>query len=144
MNRTKALKRAICLSALLLALPSLVLADGLRVTVRGVKAGEGILRVGAFDEAHREEFSEGQPAHGVDAPATETQMSVEIEGLAPGQYAIAVYQDLNENGKLDRNFLTIPREPYGFSGAWKSGAASYEEALIEIQALPHAIEITLK
>ena len=32
-----------------------------------------------------------------------------------GQYAIALYQDINNNGKLDTNFLGIPKEPIGFS-----------------------------
>lgn len=29
--------------------------------------------------------------------------------------AIAIYQDLNDNGVMDKSFLGIPREPYGFS-----------------------------
>ncbi len=32
-----------------------------------------------------------------------------------GTYAIALYHDLNNNDKLDKNFLGIPKEPYGFS-----------------------------
>ncbi|WP_169720053.1 DUF2141 domain-containing protein [Dyadobacter alkalitolerans] len=35
--------------------------------------------------------------------------------LAPGRYALAVYHDLNSNGVLDKNFVGIPKEPYGFS-----------------------------
>ncbi|MBP1672752.1 MAG: hypothetical protein H6Q25_567 [Bacteroidetes bacterium] len=35
--------------------------------------------------------------------------------LPPGNYAIAVFQDLNKNSRLDFNFLGIPTEPYGFS-----------------------------
>jgi len=35
--------------------------------------------------------------------------------LPPGKYAIAAYVDRNQNGKLDRNFIGKPSEPYGFS-----------------------------
>ena len=37
------------------------------------------------------------------------------EDLPPTYYAIKLYQDENENGKLDTNFLGIPVEGYGFS-----------------------------
>ena len=35
--------------------------------------------------------------------------------LSPGDYAVAAFADSNRNGRLDRNFLGIPTEPYGFS-----------------------------
>jgi len=35
--------------------------------------------------------------------------------LPPGTYAVSVYEDLNENHKLDRNVIGIPREPVGVS-----------------------------
>jgi len=40
---------------------------------------------------------------------------LEIADLPHGQYAIAVYHDLNGNGKLDKNLIGIPSEPYAFS-----------------------------
>lgn len=30
-------------------------------------------------------------------------------------YAIAIFHDSNTNGRLDQNFLGIPKEGYGFS-----------------------------
>ena len=38
-----------------------------------------------------------------------------VKDLPPGRYAIAVFQDLNGNGKLDASFFGVPKEPYGFS-----------------------------
>ena len=40
--------------------------------------------------------------------------SVRFEGLPPGDYAVAVIHDANENAKLD-TFAGIPREGFGFS-----------------------------
>lgn len=36
-------------------------------------------------------------------------------GVRPGTYAISVFHDENSNGRLDRNFLGIPREGVGAS-----------------------------
>ena len=34
--------------------------------------------------------------------------------LPPAEYAVCFYQDLNLNGRVDRGFLGIPLEPFGF------------------------------
>ncbi len=72
------------------------------------------------------------------------QMTVEISIVESGEYAVAVIQDLNENEKLDKNFLGIPKEPYGFSGKWKRGGASFDKALFNTDEVGFAITITLK
>ena len=50
-------------------------------------------------------------------PATTTTLTVALCGLEATEIAITVYQDLNDNGKLDANFVGIPSEPTGASGA---------------------------
>jgi uncharacterized protein (DUF2141 family) len=53
----------------------------------------------------------------------ERQISVDIPNLSHGTYAVAVFQDLNSNSKLDKNLLGIPKEPYAISnnvgGKWE-------------------------
>lgn len=39
-----------------------------------------------------------------------------FDQLPPGRYALSVIHDENENTRLDKNALGIPREGYGFSG----------------------------
>jgi uncharacterized protein (DUF2141 family) len=41
----------------------------------------------------------------------------EFSDIKPGKYAIAVIHDKNYNGKLDTNWLGIPKEGYGFSSS---------------------------
>lgn len=41
--------------------------------------------------------------------------SVQFTGLPPGRYAIAILHDENDDGKMNKNGLGIPREGYGFS-----------------------------
>ena len=50
--------------------PCVALADALAVTVKGMKAGQGNLRIAVFDEAHRDGFPDGKYLHGVEVPAT--------------------------------------------------------------------------
>lgn len=38
-----------------------------------------------------------------------------IKEIREGNYALAIFQDINRNGKLDKGWFGIPREPYGFS-----------------------------
>ena len=55
--------------------------------------------------------------------------------LPPGKYAVSVYQDTNQNGRLDMNFLGIPKEPVGFGNNYKPfGKPKFESALIEYNA----------
>ncbi|MDT0644818.1 DUF2141 domain-containing protein [Zunongwangia sp. F363] len=44
-----------------------------------------------------------------------TSITVDFEDLRPGIYAISMFYDTNGNGILDKNFIGIPMEPYGFS-----------------------------
>lgn len=46
---------------------------------------------------------------------SKAEIATAMEGLPPGQYVIAGFHDVNGNGKLDKNFMGIPMEPYGFS-----------------------------
>ena len=69
-----------------------------------------------------------------------------IDGMLPhGEYAIAVFVDLNGNGKMDKNFLGIPKEQYGFSNnvMGKMAAPSFEQAKIEVKG-PTIQNIILK
>ncbi|MFZ5557512.1 MAG: DUF2141 domain-containing protein [Pseudomonadota bacterium] len=60
----------------------------------------------------------------------DTQARCDFEDIPPGTYALAVIHDENMNGKLDTNFLGIPREGYGFSNDAKAlmGAPSFDAA----------------
>lgn len=61
-----------------------------------------------------------------------------------GKYAISIYQDINENGKLDQNFLGIPKEPIGFGNNHKPlGKPDFESALIEHNSTsePEAVKL---
>jgi uncharacterized protein (DUF2141 family) len=43
------------------------------------------------------------------------QAVCEFSAIAPGTYAVSVFHDENSNGKLDRNFIGMPKEGVGAS-----------------------------
>ncbi len=62
-------------------------------------------------------LSEDDCARGQDAPVRGGALHVVFKDVTSGAYAVAAFQDLNGNGRLDRTGLGLPLEPYGFSGA---------------------------
>jgi uncharacterized protein (DUF2141 family) len=63
-----------------------------------------------------------------------------------GKYAISVFHDENGNGTLDRNFVGIPKEGYGFSNRvrGRGGPPKFDEAAFEFDGTTRSITITLQ
>jgi uncharacterized protein (DUF2141 family) len=110
-----------------------VLAGDLTIEISGITPGRGQIYVAVYDRP--ESFpTAGQQRTGQILPATEQSLIVHFKDLPPGEYAAVAFQDVNGNGKLDKNFLGIPKEPYGFShGARGSaGAPKFSAAAVTL------------
>jgi uncharacterized protein (DUF2141 family) len=57
----------------------------------------------------------------------------EFQGIAPGRYAVSVFHDENSNGKMDTNFIGIPKEGVGASNDAKGrfGPPKFEAAAFQ-------------
>ena len=64
-----------------------------------------------------------------------TNDGYKLSNLAAGKYTIRCFQDLNGNERLDKNFMGIPTEPYGFANNPKIrfGPPSIQEQTFEIK-----------
>ena len=75
-------------------------------------------------------------------PVHAAQLTLSIESIPAGTYALAVIHDQNGNGKLDKNNLGIPIESVGFSnnvmGAF--GPPKFQRARFNV--LPGKNELT--
>ena len=71
-------------------------------------------------------------------------MNFTIEELPPGDYALVLYQDLNGNRKLDKNFLGIPREPVGASRnpSSRMGPPRYKDCRFAVDE--HDLSLSIK
>ncbi len=65
--------------------------------------------------------------------------------LPPGIYAVTVYEDLNNNQKLDHNFIGIPSEPVGASDnpPARFGPPRFDECSFHLGDTAQTITITL-
>ena len=112
------------------------------LVVEGVENPVGEIRIAVFDSENR---YLDEPSYAEIVPVSDTKIQWQIEELAYGQYAIAVYHDKNKNGKLDINILGIPTENYGFSNnaRGKFGPASWGEAkfLVKDRSAVHRIKL---
>ena len=72
--------------------------------------------------------------------------TISVENIASGTYAIAAFLDENGNGKMDINFLGIPKEKYGFSNNARPlmRAATFKEASFVVTNKENTIHIKLK
>ena len=54
--------------------------------------------------------------------------------VEPGDYAVSVHHDDNDNGKMDTNFIGIPKEPTGLSNGAvpKFGPPKYKDAVFPV------------
>ncbi|MBL0742398.1 DUF2141 domain-containing protein [Chryseolinea lacunae] len=105
----------------------------LEVVVKNVKGTKGNIRVGLF--TNEESFLK-TPAEGKIVKATEGTVTVQFTDLNPGDYAISVIHDANENGKLDSNGLGIPKEGFAFgnNAMGSFGPPSFEKAKVAVTA----------
>jgi uncharacterized protein (DUF2141 family) len=102
------------------------------VEISGIESIAGDLRIAVFDS----------PATFVDEPLVSEVIPVERTTavwsvrLPAGRYAVAVIHDEDSNGKLNTNFLGMPRERYGFSNQARGrfGAPSFKDASFELEA----------
>ena len=123
------------------------------VVLHGLESGAGDVEVEVFGVQQRASFpySERGVTEDVRVPASALlapgkPASISLGELPPGTYALVVIHDANRNGDIDRNFLGIPTEAWGFSNDAKGtlGPPSFDAAAVSGGSdQPTRIEITL-
>lgn len=105
------------------------------VEVNGLAEARGSCRVSLFNAA------EGFPANHLGSLKHSSQKAMQgkmvfvFEDLPPGEYAVAVLHDINENQKLDTNMVGKPKEPYAVSNNIRNlmSAPSFAQAKFALQ-----------
>lgn len=118
------------------------------VHVSGFRNAKGVAGATLFNKADGwPEDNDKSFKHGpfpID-PATRTA-TVTFADLAPGAYAFAVIHDENENKKLDRNLIGIPKEGFGFANNphVALSAPSFKDASVNVQCPVTEINVALQ
>lgn len=71
--------------------------------------------------------------------------AVRFESVPYGEYAIAIFQDVNENNELDRGLFGIPSEPFAFSNNFrpKFGGPNFDDCRFTLTAASQEIKIEM-
>lgn len=105
----------------------------LTVDVVDVERLGGQMMIAVYNNAKTWEGSEKPVAAARDS-VTGRSVRVFFPDLAPGRYAVKLFHDENNNGKLDANMLGIPVEDYGFSnGGGRFGPPSFDDAAFDLR-----------
>lgn len=115
----------------------------LTVTIQNLKNINGDILVGLYDNASN--FPR-KVATGKIVKVTEQVMRVTFPDLKPGNYAVSVLHDENQNKDMDQGTLGIPKEGYGFSNNAKAvmGPPSFKKARFNVPDGNTAITIKMK
>ncbi len=85
-----------------------------RVTVENIVAG-GILTVEVFGPEPKDFLENEGRIRRARVPANNAPQTVCLGVDDAGPLAVAIYHDQNANRKIDKNFIGIPKEPFGLS-----------------------------
>ncbi|MBT9312739.1 DUF2141 domain-containing protein [Leptothoe kymatousa] len=115
----------------------------LTVDIRGFKAPQGQVCLNLFDSSTGFPSDRNQALQSLCQAATET--AVIFEDLAPGSYAVSVFHDANEDNELNRNFVGMPTEGFGFSRnpTVRVGPPKFGDAVVLVAGTETHIEIEL-
>lgn len=91
-------------------------AGSLTVHLSGLETREGTIHAALYSGRSAYDDEEINPDLGkVLSDLSGPSCTLQWVDLPPGTYALAIYHDINDNGKLDTNAFGIPTEPYAFS-----------------------------
>ncbi len=128
------MKKAILIGLMLSMIPATLFAANITFVIEELKYNDGKIQVGIFDKAESFPDSEKRIKGCLNQGEIRDNLArIECE-LAPGKYAAAIFHDRNNNGKLDKNFIGIPKEGYGFSNNARGtfGPPDFEEAVFSV------------
>lgn len=108
----------------------------LHVEVTGVEEDRGVVIIALLDSEESYD-SEDRAARSANVTPAGGRATASFEGLPFGTYAIKVVHDANNNGRLDTNFVGIPKEPFGFSNdaMGRFGPPGFDDASFAVEGV---------
>ena len=112
------------------------------VTIIGFESDAGQVMVALWDDADRFPTGENHVA-ALRAVIKDGSAQLEFIDVAPGEYALSVFHDENDNGELDTGFMGIPKEPIGASNDARGrfGPPKFDDARFQVDG--GVVELTV-
>ncbi|TXK74045.1 DUF2141 domain-containing protein [Mesonia sp. HuA40] len=108
--------------------------EQLVLSIDNITKIKGTIEVGVFNKS--DGFLEKNTAiKNYSIPVNNHTLIYTIKDLPEGDYAISMYQDINEDKKCNLNFIGVPKEPYAFSNNVKPkfSAPNFEECKFRLE-----------
>lgn len=86
----------------------------LTIKISNIEKIKGEIKVGIFDTSTNF-LKEGYAIKNYAIKVKNNTAVLTITDLPKGEYAVTMYHDENSDDEFNRNFIGIPKEPYGFS-----------------------------
>lgn len=129
------MKKALFIIAVLLGIAcssQLNAQNTLKITVTGVKKTIGSVLVSLFDSSTAF-MKKGLASQKIEVKGDTVEII--FDDLPEGEYAVTLFHDDNDNGKMDTGQYGIPAEAYGFSNNAKAtyGPPKYDACKFEVK-----------
>ncbi|HSJ78373.1 MAG TPA: DUF2141 domain-containing protein [Erythrobacter sp.] len=116
------------------------------ITVTDIRSSKGVVR--ACMTTREDIFPKcikDATAHRTVVPASGT-VEIRFTGVKPGEYAIALLHDENNNGKADRAMGMMPKEGYGFSrdAPVKMAPPKFKDAVMKVGEGSNRVSIKMR
>lgn len=130
------------LMAAALLMGAQALAADLKIEIKGIRNSQAPIYLTLWDKPQDFLHTAGRK---VTIAAQSPSAFAVVTDLPPGEYSVALYQDLNGNKKLDTNFIGIPKEPSAISNdaVGKFGPPVYDDAKFTLGKEGRQIVLTL-
>ena len=113
------------------------------VKIENLKSDKGVLIIALFNS---EESYLKKDYKRLIVDAKNIKESVVFENVPQGIYSASIIHDENENGELDKNWIGIPKESFGFTkkSLGVMGPPSFKETCFEVKDKETSVLIKMK
>ena len=114
------------------------------VTLENIKTTEGMIWLALYDSEESLFVRDNSILKGIKVENI-GKITVKMDNILFGTYALAIFHDVDNNGKLDQNVFGIPTEPYAFARKPKSKwrAPRYKELIFDFSEQDQSIRTKL-
>ena len=117
----------------------------LSVKIKGFRSDKGSLMIALYNST-KTYMKEPKALSKKVVKIQNKQAQVTFKDLAYGNYAFVFFHDANDNRKLDKNLVGIPKEAYGFSNNARGtfGPPSFQSAKVVLNKTKYETTVLVK
>jgi len=110
------------------------------LNITGINVNDGKIYVKVY--SNEKDYKKDLPYISFELESVSKNITYSFD-IPEGEYLIALYQDTNNNGILDTNFLNFPKEPVGLSNYSGGIPGGFNKQKIPINAVSNRITIIM-